>query len=135
MELDLEKFFDRVNHYILMAHIERQIDDKRVLRLIRRTLRPGSCLEVFLADGKVAHSRRCCRTSRSTNSTASWNHGVFASCYADDANIYVRSCRAGERVVTRVERFLSQSLKLTLNREKIRVARPWICDYLGYGMS
>ena len=55
--------------------------------------------------------------------------------YADDANIYVRSRRAGERVMASVERFLSQRLKLSLNREKSRVARPWACDYLGYGMS
>jgi RNA-directed DNA polymerase len=55
--------------------------------------------------------------------------------YADDANIYVRSHRAGTRVMAGVERFLNQRLKLTLNREKSRVARPWVCDYLGYGMS
>ncbi|AKV05805.1 maturase [Pseudomonas fluorescens NCIMB 11764] len=55
--------------------------------------------------------------------------------YADDANIYVRSQRAGTRVMAGVERFLNQRLKLTLNREKSHVARPWVCDYLGYGMS
>lgn len=56
-------------------------------------------------------------------------------CYADDANIYVRSQRASTRVMAGVERFLNQRLKLTLNREKSHVARPWVCDYLGYGMS
>jgi RNA-directed DNA polymerase len=55
--------------------------------------------------------------------------------YADDANIYVHSQRAGKRVMVGVERFLSQRLKLTLNREKSRVAGSWMCDYLGYGMS
>jgi len=55
--------------------------------------------------------------------------------YADDANIYVRSHRAGERVMAGVERFLNQRLKLTLNRDKSRVAGSWMCDYLGYGMS
>lgn len=55
--------------------------------------------------------------------------------YSGDANIYVRSQRAGERVMVSVERFLDQRLKLSLNRGKSRVARPWICDYLGYGMS
>ncbi|VVQ15686.1 hypothetical protein PS928_04293 [Pseudomonas fluorescens] len=54
--------------------------------------------------------------------------------YADDANIYVRSRRAGERVMAGVERFLDQRLKLTLNRDKSRVAGAWMCDYLGYGM-
>ncbi|MEW2959702.1 reverse transcriptase domain-containing protein, partial [Stenotrophomonas maltophilia] len=55
--------------------------------------------------------------------------------YADDANIYVRSPRAGERVLVSVERFLNQRLKLTVNQKKSRVARAWKCDYLGYGMS
>jgi len=55
--------------------------------------------------------------------------------YADDANINVRSHRAGERVMASVERFLSRRLKLTLNREKSRVAGSWMCDYLGYEMS
>ena len=55
--------------------------------------------------------------------------------YADDASIYVRSRRAGERVMASVEHFLNQRLKLTLNREKSRVTRPWVCDYLIYGMS
>ncbi len=55
--------------------------------------------------------------------------------YADDANIYVRSPRSGERVLASVERFLGQRLKLTVNRKKSQVARAWKCDYLGYGMS
>jgi hypothetical protein len=55
--------------------------------------------------------------------------------YADDANIYVRSPRAGERVLVSVERFLRERLKLTVNRKKSQVARAWKCDYLGYGMS
>jgi RNA-directed DNA polymerase len=55
--------------------------------------------------------------------------------YADDANIYVRSQRAGERVMASVESFLNKRLKLALNQEKSLVARPWKCDYLGYGMS
>ncbi|MBF8724444.1 group II intron maturase-specific domain-containing protein, partial [Pseudomonas guariconensis] len=55
--------------------------------------------------------------------------------YADDANIYVRSPRAGERTMSSVERFLNQRLKLTVNRKKSRVAGVWKCDYLGYGMS
>jgi RNA-directed DNA polymerase len=55
--------------------------------------------------------------------------------YADDANICVRSQRAGMRVMASVGRFLNRRLKLTLNRQKSRVARPWVCDYLGYGMS
>jgi RNA-directed DNA polymerase len=55
--------------------------------------------------------------------------------YADDANIYVRSQEAVERVMVSVERFLSKRLKLVLNRAKSRVVRPWTCDYLGYRIS
>ncbi|MFC6300261.1 group II intron reverse transcriptase/maturase [Pseudomonas sp. CCM 7893] len=141
VELDLEKFFDRVNHDVLMAYIERQIEDKRVLRLIRRYLEAG------VMSGGIA-SRRQEGTPQGgplspllsnillneLDRELEWRGHRFVR-YADDANIYVRSRRAGERVLVRVERFLNQRLKLTLNQEKSRVARPWACDYLGYGMS
>lgn len=141
VELDLEKFFDRVNHDVLMAYIERQIEDKRVLRLIRRYLEAG------VMSGGIA-SRRQEGTPQGgplspllsnillneLDRELEWRGHRFVR-YADDANIYVRSRRAGERVLVRVERFLNQRLKLTLNQGKSRVARPWACDYLGYGMS
>ena len=84
VELDLEKFFDRVNHDVLMVHIERHVEDKRALRLIRRYLEAGA-MSGLSADGrkgrrKAARSRRCCRTSCSTNSTVSWNGGAISSC-------------------------------------------------------
>ncbi|PTU00879.1 group II intron reverse transcriptase/maturase [Pseudomonas sp. HMWF031] len=141
VELDLEKFFDRVNHDVLMAHIERQVDDKRVLRLIRRYLEAG------IMSGGIASRRQEGTPQGGPLSPLLSNillneldrelerRGHRFVRYADDANIYVRGCRAGERVMARAERFLSQRLKLTLNREKSRVARPWICDYLGYGVS
>jgi RNA-directed DNA polymerase len=104
VELDLEKFFDRVNHDVLMAYIERQIEDKRVLRLIRRYLEAGPLSpllsNILLNELDRELERRGHRFVR----------------YADDANIYVRSYRAGKRVMASVERFLRQHLKLTLNR-------------------
>ncbi len=141
VELDLEKFFDRVNHDVLMAHIQRQIEDKRVLRLIRRYLEAGTM------SGGIASRRQDGTPQGGPLSPLLSNillneldqelarRGHRFVRYADDTNIYVRSHRTGERVMAGVERFLIQRLKLTLNQEKSRVARPWVCDYLGYGMS
>lgn len=141
VELDLEKFFDRVNHDVLMAYVARQIEDKRVLRLIRRYLEAG------VMSGGIASRRQEGAPQggplspllsnillNELDQELMWRGHRFVR-YADDANIYVRSRRAGERVMISVERFLNQRLRLSLNREKSRVARPWDCDYLGYGMS
>lgn len=141
VELDLEKFFDRVNHDVLMAYLERQVEDKRVLRLIRRYLEAG-----VMSGGLVSRRQEGTPQGGPLSPLLSnillneldrelERRGHRFVRYADDANIYVRSRRAGERVLAGVERFLNQRLKLTLNREKSRVARPWVCDYLGYGMS
>ena len=141
VELDLEKFFDRVNHDVLMAYVARQIEDKRVLRLIRRYLEAG-----VMSSGITSRRQEGAPQGGPLSPLLSnillneldrelERRGHLFVRYADDANIYVRSQRAGERVMISVERFLSQRLKLTLNREKSRVARPWTCDYLGYGMS
>ncbi len=145
VELDLEKFFARVNHDVLMAKIERHVKDKRVLRLIRRYLEAGA-----MADGIVSLRQEGPPQGGPLSPLLSnillneldrelelelERRGHRFVRYADDANIYVRSRRAGGRVLANVERFLNQCLKLTLNREKSRVARPWVCDYLGYGMS
>ncbi len=141
VELDLEKFFDRVNHDVLMAHVARQIEDKRVLTLIRRYLEAGT-----MSGGLVSRRQEGTPQGGPLSPLLSnillneldrelERRGHCFVRYADDANIYVRSHRAGERVMASVERFLTQHLKLTLNREKSRVARPWACDYLGYGMS
>ena len=141
MELDLEKFFDRVNHDVLMAYIERQIGDKRVLTLIRRYLEAG-----MMSGGLVSRRQEGTPQGGPLSPLLSnillneldrelERRGHRFVRYADDANIYVRSPRAGERVMVSVERFLNQRLKLTLNRDKSRVAGSWMCDYLGYGMS
>jgi RNA-directed DNA polymerase len=141
VELDLEKFFDRVNHDILMAYLARQIEDKRVLKLIRRYLEAGTM------SGGLASRRQEGTPQGGPLSPLLSNillneldrelerRGHRFVRYADDANIYVRSPRAGERVMRSVELLLNQRLKLTLNRDKSRVAGSWMCDYLGYGMS
>ncbi|TDF78009.1 group II intron reverse transcriptase/maturase [Pseudomonas sp. H9] len=141
VELDLEKFFDRVNHDRLMACIESRVEDKRVLRLIRRYLEAG------IMSGGVVSPRQEGTPQGGPLSPLLSNilldeldrelerRGHRFVRYADDANIYVRSHRAGERVLASVERFLKERLKLTVNRKKSQVARAWKCDYLGYGMS
>lgn len=141
VEIDLEKFFDRVNHDILMACIECRIEDKSVLRLIRRYLEAG------VMSGGIVSPRQEGTPQGGPLSPLLSNilldefdrelerRGHRFVRYADDANIYVRSPRSGERVLASVERFLKQRLKLTVNQKKSRVARAWKCDYLGYGMS
>lgn len=141
VELDLEKFFDRVNHDILMACLQRRVEDKRVLRLIRRYLEAG-----VMSGGVVSPMQEGTPQGGPLSPLLSnilldeldrelEQRGHRFVRYADDANIYVRSPRAGERTMNSVERFLSQRLKLTVNRKKSRVAGAWKCDYLGYGMS
>jgi RNA-directed DNA polymerase len=141
VELDLEKFFDRVNHDVLMAHVARQIEDKRVLTLIRRYLEAGTMSGGLVSQWQEGTPQGGPLSPLLSNILLNEldheleRRGHRFVRYADDANIYVRSQRAGERVMAGVERFLGQRLKLVLNREKSRVARPWVCDYLGYGMS
>jgi RNA-directed DNA polymerase len=141
VELDLEKFFDRVNHDILMACLQRRVEDRRVLRLIRRYLEAG------VMSGGIVSQRQEGTPQGGPLSPLLSNilldeldrelerRGHCFVRYADDANIYVRSQRAGKRVLESVECFLKQRLKLTVNRRKSRVARAWECDFLGYGMS
>jgi group II intron reverse transcriptase/maturase len=141
VELDLEKFFDRVNHDILMACLQRRVEDKRVLKLVRRYVEAG------IMSGGIVSQRHEGTPQGGPLSPLLSNilldefdreleqRGHRFVRYADDANIYVRSQRAGERVLTSTERFLRRRLKLTVNRNKSQVARAWSCDYLGYGMS
>ncbi|MGE8337652.1 reverse transcriptase domain-containing protein [Pseudomonas laurylsulfatiphila] len=141
VELDLEKFFDRVNTRCpdglhrtpnrRQASAQADSPLPRSERDVGRTRRPtaggapqGGPLSPLLSNILLNELDRELE-----------RQGHRFVRYADDANIYVRSYRAGERVMGSVERLLRQHLKLTLNREKSRVARPWVCDYLGYGVS
>jgi len=141
VDMDLEKFFDRVNHDLLMGKLSNKIGDGRVLRLIRRYLEAG-----MMADGIV--SPRTEGTPQGgplspllsnillTELDRELERRGHAFCrYADDCNIYVGSQRAGERVMASVTRFLADTLKLTVNAAKSAVAHPWKRKFLGYSLT
>ncbi len=138
VDIDLEKFFDRVNHDKLMGEVEKRVSDSRVVRLIRRFLEAGAlhrdCLHAttegtpqggplspllanLLLDGLDRELER---------------RGHRFARYADDSNVYVGSERAGKRVMASVGRFLMQRLKLTINEAKSAVGRPWERKFLGF---
>jgi RNA-directed DNA polymerase len=141
VDLDLEKFFDRVNHDVLMSRLARRISDKRVLRLIRRYLQVG-----MMTGGVV--SQRVEGTPQGGPLSPLLSNVLLDELdkelerrghkfcrYADDCNIYVRSKAAGERVMKSVTEFLSNRLRLKVNVEKSAVARPWERKFLGYSMT
>jgi group II intron reverse transcriptase/maturase len=141
VDMDLEKFFDRVNHDHLMEKLSKKIGDRRVLRLIRRYLEAE-----MMAEGIV--SPRTEGTPQGgplspllsnillTELDRELERRGHAFCrYADDCNIYVRTQQAGERVMASITRFLADTLKLTVNVAKSAVARPWQRKFLGYSMT
>ena len=141
VDLDLEKFFDRVNHDVLMARVARKVKDERVLKLIRRYLEAG------LMEGGVASARSEGTPQGGPLSPLLSNillddldrelerRGHRFCRYADDCNIYVGSYRTGQRVMQGITAFMEQRLKLKVNADKSAVARPWERKFLGYSMT
>jgi RNA-directed DNA polymerase len=141
VDIDLEKFFDRVNHDILMARIARRIKDKRVLRLIRRCLTAGVLtdgLETVRTEGTPQGSPLSPLLSNILLDELDKElerRGHRFCRYADDCNIYVKSKRAGDRVMTSITGYLERKLKLKVNGMKSTVDRPWKRTFLGYSMT
>jgi RNA-directed DNA polymerase len=141
VDMDLEKFFDRVNHDVLMARMARRIGDKRLLKLTRRYLEAG-----VMVDG-IAQVREEGTPQGGPLSPLLSNillddldkelerRGHRFCRYADDCNIYVKSKAAGERVMESITRFLEKRLRLKVNRDKSAVDRPWNRTFLGYTMT
>jgi RNA-directed DNA polymerase len=141
IDVDLEKFFDRVNHDVLMARVARRVKDTRVLRLIRRYLQAGM-MEGGLVSPRTEGTPQGGPLSPLLSNILldEWDwelarRGHRFVRYADDCNVYVRSRAAGERVLASLERWLSQRLRLRVNREKSSVARPWSRKFLGYSVT
>jgi RNA-directed DNA polymerase len=141
VDMDLEKFFDRVNHDVLMARVGRQVKDRRIIVLIYRYLRSG------MMEGGLLSPRRAGTPQGGPLSPLLSNillddldkelerRGHRFVRYADDCNIYVQSRRAGQRVLRRLERYLREKLRLTVNRDKSAVDRPWNRTFLGYSVT
>jgi RNA-directed DNA polymerase len=141
VDLDLEKFFDRVNHDILMGLVAKRVTDKRILKLIRGFLTAG-----VLIDGLVGPTEEGTPQGGPLSPLLSnlmldvldkelEKRGHHFVRYADDCNIYVRSQRAGERVMTSIELFLTKHLKLTVNKAKSAVAAPQVRKFLGFSFT
>lgn len=138
VDMDLEKFFDRVNHDVLMCRVKQRLEDKRILKLINRYLNAGALVgdqwieaqegtpqggplspllaNLLLDDLDKELERRELKFVR----------------YADDSNIYVKSKRAGERVLASISEWLRKHLKLIVNDQKSAVDRPWRRTFLGF---
>lgn len=141
VDLDLEKFFDRVNHDILMSLVKRKVGDRRILSLIDRFLKAG------MFEGGMVTVRKEGTPQGGPLSPLLSNilldeldrelerRGHAFCRYADDCNIYVARRSSGKRVMTSITGYLSERLKLTVNQEKSAVARPWERSFLGYSMT
>ena len=141
VDLDLEKFFDRVDHDSLMARVADRITDKRVLRLIRSFLKAGVMENGLVSPvdegtpqgGPLSPLLSNLVLDDLDRELARRGHRFCR--YADDCNIYVRSHRAGERVMASVSRFLARTLRLTVNEAKSAVACPEQRTFLGFSIS
>jgi RNA-directed DNA polymerase len=141
VDLDLEKFFDRVNHDILMGLVAKRVADKRILKLIRGFLTAG-----VLEGGLVSPTEEGTPQGGPLSPLLSnlmldvldkelEKRGHCFVRYADDCNIYVHSQRAGERVLAGIEKFLAKRLKLKVNKAKSAVAKPSVRKFLGFSFS
>ncbi|MFZ2055755.1 MAG: group II intron reverse transcriptase/maturase [Candidatus Aminicenantales bacterium] len=141
VDIDLEKFFDRVNHDILMGRIARRVMDKRLLRLIRLYLQAGGMLNGAVQERYEGTPQGGPLSPLFSNILLDEldkeleRRGHKFCRYADDANIYVKSERAGRRVMDSVERFLAERLKLKINREKSAVSEPPKRSFLGFSFT
>ena len=141
VDMDLEKFFDRVDHDSLMGKLSQKIGDARVLKLIRRYLEAGMMQEGLVSQRTEGTPQGGPLSPLLSNIVLTeldrelGKRGHAFCRYADDCNVYVRSRKAGERVLASVTRFLSVRLKLTVNAVKSAVDVPWRRKFLGYSMT
>jgi RNA-directed DNA polymerase len=138
VDIDLEKFFDRVNHDVLMGRIAKRVKDKRILKLIRAFFNAG-----MMEDGLTKPTEEGVPQGGPLSPILSnllldeldqelEERKLRFVRYADDCNVYVASKRAGERVMASITKFLEKRLKLKVNKEKSGVDRPWKRKILGF---
>jgi len=138
VDMDLEKFFDRVNHDVLMHRVARRVEDKRLLKLLRAFLNSG-----VLVDGLFSGTPEGTPQGGPLSPLLSnllldeldrelESRGLRFARYADDCNSYVKSKRAGERVLRSVTTWLDKRLRLKVNQDKSAVDRPWKRKFLGF---
>ena len=141
VDIDLEKFFDRVNHDKLMGKLAKRIPDKRLLKLIRAFLNAG-----VMSNGLVSATTEGTPQGGPLSPLLSnivldeldrelEQRGHRFVRYADDCNTYVRSERAGKRVMESISKFITRKLKLRVNQSKSKVDRPWRCKFLGFRIT
>ena len=141
VDLDLEKFFDRVCRDQLMARIAARVSDKRLLKLIRAFLTAGVMEEGLVSPVDEGTPQGGPLSPLLSNIVLDEfdreleRRGLRFARYADDSNIYVRSRRAGERVMESLTRFLTTKLRLKVNEQKSAVARPWERKFLGFSFT
>lgn len=141
VDIDLEKFFDRVNHDLLMRKIRAEISDRRILRLINLYLRSGVLIGESLHETPEGTpqggplSPLLANVLLDSLDRELEKRGHHFVRYADDCNIYVRSRRSAHRVLSSLRRFLPAKLKLSINAEKSAVGRPWERQFLGFTFS
>jgi len=141
VDLDLEKFFDRVNHDILMSRVAREVKDERVMKLIRRYLQAG-----LMQDGLIKPRTQGSPQGGPLSPLLSnilltdldrelARRGHSFCRYADDCNVYVSSLAAAEHAMAEITQFLEEELKLKVNAQKSACARPWERKFLGYSFT
>lgn len=138
VDMDLEKFFDRVNHDVLMSRVARRVKDKRLLKLIRAFLNSGVMID-GLAEATWEGTPQGGPLSPLLSNLLLDEldreleaRGLHFTRYADDCNVYVRSERAGQRVLQSITRWLDRKLRLKVNQSKSAVDRPWKRTFLGF---
>jgi len=141
VDLDLEKFFDQVSHDKLMAKIAARVSDKRLLKLIRAFLKAGVMEHGLVSPVDEGTPQGGPLSPLLSNVVLDEfdreleRRGLRFVRYADDCNVYVRSRRAGQRVMESITRFITTKLKLKVNQQKSAVARPWERKFLGFSFT